>query len=181
MSIPETGLRIRYYGDPVLRRRSGPVDKITDSDRDVIREMLEVMRMSGGIGLAAPQVGLARQIILVDIGQGPLVLINPKIEAKSGSEVMEEGCLSLPGVHVKVRRAKKVTVSGLNEKNEKAVLTAADLMARALQHEIDHLRGRLIIDYANFIERPKLRRELKSFLSQAAAPCGVQVTEGAKR
>lgn len=159
-----------------------PVEKITDSDRGIIREMLEVMRMSGGIGLAAPQVGFAKQIILVDIGHGPIILINPKIEAKSGSEVMEEGCLSLPGVHVKVRRAKRVTVSGFNDRNEKAVFAAADLMARALQHEIDHLRGRLIIDYANFIERPKLRRELKSILAHAAAvPYGVQITEGIER
>jgi len=128
--------------------------------------MAEVMRCGGGIGLAAPQVGIDRQILTVDIGDGLLVLVNPRIISKSGSAVMEEGCLSLPGVYVDVRRALKVTVTGFNEFFEKVSISASDLLARAIQHEIDHLRGRLILDYANVFERFRLKRKLKAHLKR---------------
>ena len=128
----------------------------------MVAQMEEIMRFSGGIGLAAPQVGSNKQLIIVDVGEGPLVLANPRILKKWGSGVMEEGCLSLPGIYVKVRRAKKIKVSGLNEKNEKVVLTASDILARVLQHEIDHLRGRLIFDYANFFEKMRLKKKLRA-------------------
>lgn len=161
MSILQTKLRLRFYGDPVLRRRSASVDEVTDSERDVLNEMAEVMRISGGIGLAAPQVGINKQIILIDIGQGPVMLINPRIIKRSGRASMEEGCLSLPGIYVNVSRAKAVQVSGLNEKNQKIKISAYDLLARALQHEMDHLRGKLIIDHAGFVQKMKLRKKLK--------------------
>ncbi len=122
------------------------------------------MRCGGGIGLAAPQVGIDRQFVMVDIGQGLLVLLNPRIVTKSGSAVMEEGCLSLPGIYVNVKRARNIVVSGLNESFEKVSISASDLLARALQHEIDHLRGRLILDYANVFEKFRLERKLKAYL-----------------
>ena len=133
-------------------------------------QMEEIMRLSGGIGLAAPQVGLNRQMIIVDVGQGLVVLANPRILKKWGSAVLEEGCLSLPGIYVRVKRAKKIRVCGFNEKNEKVVLMAEDIFARALQHEIDHLRAKLIFDHANFFEKLKLKKKLKALkLNEAAA------------
>ncbi len=122
------------------------------------------MRCGGGIGLAAPQVGIDRQFVITDIGEGLLILVNPRIVSKSGSAVMEEGCLSLPGIYVKVRRAKKITVTGFNEFFEKVSISASDLLARALQHEIDHLRGRLVLDYANVFEKFRLKRKLRAYL-----------------
>ena len=162
MSILPTRLRIRTYGDPVLRKRAKPVKVVTDQERTILSEMAELMRLSGGIGLAAPQVGFSKQMVVVDVGYGPVILINPRIVKKSGSQKLEEGCLSLPGVYVNVRRAKKIVVNGSNEQNEKVSLPASDLLARALQHEIDHLRGKLIIDYANLIQRIRLRKRLKN-------------------
>lgn len=161
MLIPQTGLKIRYYGDPSLRRRSKPVKEVTDAERSILEQMAELMRLSGGVGLAAPQVGVNKQMVMVDVGAGLVTLINPRISKKIGSEVMEEGCLSLPGAYVKVRRARKIVVSGYNEQNEKITFSACDLFARALQHEIDHLRGRLIIDYANIFQKMRLRKKLK--------------------
>jgi peptide deformylase len=140
------------------------MESVTDSDREVFQEMAEIMRCGGGIGLAAPQVGCDRQFVLVDIGQGLLVLINPRIVKKAGTAVMEEGCLSLPGVGVKVRRARKIVVNGFNEFFEKVSIPAGDLLARVLQHEIDHLRGRLILDYAGVFEKLRLRKQLRQTL-----------------
>jgi len=102
--------------------------------------------------------------VLVDVGDGLMTVINPRIVEKKGTAVMEEGCLSLPGISVKVKRAKKISVTGMNERNEKISIHASDLLARALQHEIDHLRGRLIIDYAHFFKKIELRRKLKKFI-----------------
>ncbi len=119
------------------------------------------MRLAGGIGLAAPQVGIDQQMVLVDIGEGPVMLINPKITKKRGSQELEEGCLSLPGIYVNVKRARRIIVSALNEYNEKISIDANDLFARALQHEIDHLRGRMIIDYASLFKKIALRKKLR--------------------
>lgn len=168
MLTHQTGLKIRYYGDPSLRRRSKPVSVVTDAERSILSSMAELMRLSGGIGLAAPQVGVSKQMVIVDVGSGLVTLINPRILKRTGSAVMEEGCLSVPGVYVKVRRARKIVVSGFNEQNEKVMLTACDVLARALQHEIDHLRGRLIIDHANFVQKIRLRRKLKNIRQKDA-------------
>jgi peptide deformylase len=161
MSILQTKLRIHFYGNPVLRQRSKPVDAVGPLEQAVFVQMEEVMRCAGGVGLAAPQVGLSKQLVIVDVGEGPVALANPKILKKWGSAVVEEGCLSLPGIYVKVRRARKIKVTGLNEKNEKVVIVAADFLARALQHEIDHLRGKLIFDYAGFFVKLRLKARLK--------------------
>ncbi len=144
-----------------MRQRSKPVAAVGSEERDIFAQMEEVMRCAGGVGLAAPQVGLTKQLVVVDVGEGPVALANPRILKKWGSAVMEEGCLSLPGIYVKVKRAKKIRVAGLNEKNEKIVLVVSDFLARALQHEIDHLRGKLIFDYANFFEKLRLKAKLK--------------------
>lgn len=161
MSTTQINLRIRYYGDPCLRKKCKPLARVTDRDRMIFAQMQEIMRVCGGIGLAATQVGLDKQMLIVDVGEGLVALVNPKIEKKSGAEFWEEGCLSLPGVYVKVKRAKKVEVSGLDENGREIRITAYDLFACALQHEIDHLRGRLIIDYAGILEKMKLKKKLK--------------------
>lgn len=164
MSIAQIKLKLRFYGDPVLRRRARPVALVGEKELALLAGMEEMMRSSGGIGLAAPQVGVSKQVVLVDVGDGPVALFNPRIEKKSGADTMEEGCLSLPGVTVRVRRPKRVQVSAVNERNEKISLWASGLLARAIQHEMDHLRGRMIIDYANFLNKISLRKELKKRL-----------------
>ncbi|MGE5280251.1 MAG: peptide deformylase [Deltaproteobacteria bacterium] len=146
------------------------MERITDADRAVFGEMAEIMRCGGGIGLAAPQVGIDRQFVMADIGQGLLILVNPRIVRKRGSAVLEEGCLSLPGVGVDVRRARKIVVSGYNECFEKVSIAAEDLLARVLQHEIDHLRGRLILDYASVFKKFRLKKKLKERLHGVSQP-----------
>ena len=177
MSPVTTKLKIKFYGDPSLRRRARPLEGVCDADRERFQEMAEIMRCGGGVGLAAPQVGIDRQFVMVDIGEGLLVLVNPRIVSKSGSAVMEEGCLSLPGVGVNVKRAKKIVVNGYNEFFEKVSISASDLLARALQHEIDHLRGRLILDYANVFEKFRLRRKLKAYLRRGGHGVSQQEAE----
>jgi len=168
MSTLQTKLKIKHYGDPSLRRRAKPLKAVTDKDRATLEEMAELMRLSGGIGLAAPQVGISKQMIVVDVGNGVFYLINPRITKRSGAQKREEGCLSLPGVYVTVKRPQSVTVTGINEKNEKICFSAGDLFARALQHEIDHLRGRLIIDHTNLFQRLRMKKQLKVLKERCA-------------
>src|SRR3990167_1175310 len=141
-----TKLKIRIYGDPCLRKKSKAVKKVGPGERLLIASMIETMHNSKGIGLAAPQVGVNEQIFVADVGEGPMAIINPRILKKSGREAMEEGCLSLPDVSVKIRRAKKIIVSFLNENNQKVQKPFGGLLARVILHETDHLRGKLIID-----------------------------------
>jgi len=158
----KTELRIRLFGDPVLRKKAKPVKKITDYHRDVLSAMSRLMYTDSGIGLAAPQVGVNETMIVVDIGSGLYKLINPKVVKKEGSQVTEEGCLSVPGICIKVRRARKVLVTALDESGEPVSIEAADLFACVLQHEIDHLKGKLIVDYASFFEKVRIKRKLKA-------------------
>ena len=134
------------------------VDKIDDDIRILIRDMFETMYASDGVGLAAPQVGVSKRIAVVDVGQGPQVFINPKIVRKEGKEFFEEGCLSVPGVYLKLKRAKKVTVEALDKEGNKFRVEADGLLARCLQQEIDHLNGILILDRASLLE--KIKRKL---------------------
>ncbi|MFH0877559.1 MAG: peptide deformylase [Candidatus Omnitrophota bacterium] len=162
MSTAPTKLKIRYYGEPVLRKRAGALKSVGEHERSILDQMLELMRLAGGVGLAAPQVGISRQMLVVDVGEGGVCLVNPRILKKSGSDVREEGCLSLPGVYILVKRAKKILVSTINENNERVSFWATDLLARAIQHEMDHLRGRLIVDYAGLLQKLKLRKQLSA-------------------
>ena len=157
-----TELKIRVYGDPVLRKKSKLVKEVGPGERMLVAAMIEAMHHNKGIGLAAPQVGINEQILVADIGDGPLAIINPRILKKSGREVLEEGCLSLPGVNVEVRRAKKIFVSFINESGRKVQKTFEGLLARVILHETDHLHGKLIIDYVSFAQRIKLRPVLKA-------------------
>ncbi|MGM0472127.1 MAG: peptide deformylase [Bacillota bacterium] len=139
-------LSIREIGDPVLRTNANPVMEITEETQELIANMKETMYDASGVGLAAPQVGISKQIIVIDVGAGPLVLINPEIIDSSGEQVDEEGCLSIPDQTGEVRRAAQVVVEALNPDGQEIEMEAAGLLARALQHEIDHLEGVLFVD-----------------------------------
>ena len=155
-------LNIRLYGDPVLRKKSHPVKTVDQQDRMLINSLIETMQANKGVGLAAPQVGISKRILVADIGQGPIVIVNPRILKKSGSEAREEGCLSLPGIAVNVKRARNLVVRYWTENNETGEREYSDLLARIVLHEIDHLDGKLIVDYLPLTERLKIRKKLKA-------------------
>jgi len=163
MSIP----KIRKYGDPVLRQKCEPVKEVTDEIRKLIDDMIETMHKNEGIGLAASQVGVKKRVIVIDVGDGPLALVNPKITKRKRGDVLEEGCLSVPGIFANIKRATKITIEGLDKNGKKVTIEASYLAARALQHEVDHLNGILIIDKINFFERRKLKDKLKKIKEQS--------------
>lgn len=139
---------IRQYGDDVLRKKCREIDKIDNRLLTLIEDMKETMYDADGVGLAAPQVGILKRLFVVDIGEGPLVFINPEIIETSGSQTDEEGCLSLPGETEEVMRPNYVRARALNEKWEEFEIEAEELLARAILHEYDHLNGTLFIDRA---------------------------------
>ncbi len=163
-----SGLKIRKYGDSILRVKCEEVKEITNEVRDFSQKMLRTMHRDDGIGLAAPQVGDKRRIIVIDIGHGPLILINPKIIKKSDKMASEfEGCLSLPGINLKIKRPQTVEIEAyLLKREQKVTIKAEDLLARDFQHEIDHLNGILIIDKIPFLKRLKAIKKLKKKLRE---------------
>ncbi|NSW90826.1 MAG: peptide deformylase [Firmicutes bacterium] len=140
--------RIRKEGEEILRKKSREVDVITDKIINLLNDMAETMYENDGIGLAAPQVGVLKRAIVIDIedGKGLFKLINPRIVSEEGEQSEAEGCLSIPGVYGEVKRPQKVVVEALNEKGEEVVITGEGLLARVLCHEIDHLDGILFKD-----------------------------------
>ena len=160
--MQETKLRIRILGDPVLRKKSRLIKKVTHDHTLILSQMAQMMYDSDGVGLAGPQVGLSESMIVVDAGTGLYKLINPKIIKKEGTQVNQEGCLSVPGVCVNVKRAKKVLIKALDENGKALDIEAEDLLACVFQHEIDHLSGMMIVDHASFLDKIKLRKKLKS-------------------
>ena len=146
-------LRITKYGEPVLRKVAKPVADLGSKTQELIQNMYETMYAAYGVGLAAPQVGVSLRLAVINVTpeerKNQFVIINPVIVKKEGKAVIEEGCLSLPGVGgAEFKRAAKVTVTALNEKGLPITITGGGLLARALQHEIDHLDGKLIINRA---------------------------------
>lgn len=137
---------IRKIGDELLRKKSKKVEKIDDRIQILLDDMLETMYESNGVGLAAPQVGILKRVVVIDIGEGPVFLINPEIIKSEGSYIDEEGCLSVPGEQGPVERPYKVTVKALDRNGKEIVVEGEELMARALCHEIDHLDGILYVD-----------------------------------
>ena len=138
---------IREMGDRILTKPCRPVDKMTGKIADLIEDMIDTMYDSNGVGLAAPQVGILKRIVVIDVGEGPYVLINPVIIAKSGEQTGEEGCLSVPGKAGIVTRPNVVTVRAFDENMEEFELTGEELLARAICHECDHLDGILYVDH----------------------------------
>jgi peptide deformylase len=145
---------IRTDGDEVLRKISKEVDDINDKIKTLIKDMADTMYKADGIGLAAPQIGILKRVVVIDVGEGLLELINPRVIEEAGEQMEAEGCLSLPGVFGEVKRPEKVVVEALTLKGEKIVVEGHDLLARALCHEIDHLNGVLFKDKViRFIDR----------------------------
>jgi len=146
-NLRQRPLALRLHPDPILRKETARVI-IFDGHLDrFLRDMLRFMKDRKGIGLSAPQVGVLKRIIVADIGDGPLKLVNPEIVGQEGSETMSEGCLSLPGAFVEVSRSALVEVSGQDARGHRVEFEATGLLARVLQHEIEHLAGKLICYY----------------------------------
>ena len=140
-------LKIRLYGDPCLQTKSKAVKEVGPVERMLISAMFETMIACKGVGLAAPQVGINEQIFVVDTGKEIFAAINPRIIRTAGSEVMEEGCLSIPRVLVDVKRAKTLWVEFTDGENHLVRAQLSGLLAKVFQHEYDHLQGKLILDY----------------------------------
>jgi peptide deformylase len=159
--------KIVKYGDPVLETAADCVVEFdTPELRDLIADMWQTMYAAKGVGLAAPQVGISKRISVIDISVGEreedkLVIINPEIIFKEGSQTGEEGCLSIPGFREPVTRANKVKVVASNEKGETVELEGEELLARALQHEIDHLNGILFTSHLSTLKRDMIRRKIR--------------------
>ena len=146
-------LDIRVLGDPVLRKETTPVAEITDDLRTLISEMFDTMYAAEGIGLAAPQVGRTERVAVVDVEGARYALINPQIVDRQGSARAEEGCLSIPDIYGDVTRPDTVKVRAMNEQGEIYEVQAGELLGRCMQHEIDHLDGKLFIDYLSVLKR----------------------------
>ena len=140
--------QIREYGDEILRKKSREVDVVDDKIRELLDDMLETMHKYNGVGLAAPQVGILKRVVVIDLydDNGPLKLVNPKIVKQKGKQEVEEGCLSFPNQYAKMIRPEEIVAEALNEKGEKIKIKAKGLLAQAICHEIDHLDGVLFID-----------------------------------
>ena len=149
------------YPDSILRDKSKMVETINGEIITLAEDMAETMYLSRGIGLAAPQVGKSCCLIVADIGEGLLELFNPSIVSIEGSTAFNEGCLSLPEIMLEIQRAEKIVVEGINRDGKKITFEAKDLMARVLQHEIDHLNGTLILDRVSKIQRHLISGKLK--------------------
>jgi peptide deformylase len=156
-------LKVRRYGDPVLRRRAVPLEQVTPDIRRLADDMIDTMYDEVGIGLAAPQVGASIRLMVVgdEEGRGVQVLMNPAITAQGGSVTAEEGCLSLPGVFAQVTRSEWVTLEAQDLEGRPVALTARGLRARVFQHEIDHLDGVLFIDRLEPVVRDRIKRRIK--------------------
>jgi peptide deformylase len=165
--MKETALSVRLLGDPVLRKKALSVKEITPACAQTLSRMAQAMYAGPGIGLAAPQLGINEAMIVVDIGSGLYKLINPKIVKKEGQQVLQEGCLSIPGICIKVTRAKKILVEAFDEASKPVSIEAEDLLACVFQHEIDHLKGKLIVDYASLLEKLKIKKVLSELKKKA--------------
>ena len=159
--------RIVKYGEPVLEQVAEPVVEFNTPElNQLVADMWETMYAAKGVGLAAPQVGVPKRVLIIDTSVGEdetkkIVLINPELTSKEGKQSGEEGCLSLPGFREMVTRANQVEVRARNEAGEEITLTGDELLARAFQHEIDHLNGVLFINHLSTLKRDMIRRKIK--------------------
>lgn len=162
-------LKILQYPDERLHKVAKRVEHINEATRKLVRSMAETMYAAPGVGLAATQVDVHEQIIVLDISEAHnqlKVFINPEMIASSGEEECEEGCLSVPGIYEKVRRAEKVTVRALNEKGEPIMLEADGFLAVCIQHEMDHLLGKVFVEYLSPLKQTRIRAKLKKRLRE---------------
>jgi len=157
-------LNILHFPDPRLRTIAKPVERVDDAVRQLLDDMVETMYAAPGIGLAATQVNVGKRIVVIDISEErnqPLYLINPEILELEGVEEMEEGCLSVPGVYELVQRADRVKIRALGRDGEPFELATDGLLAVCIQHEIDHLDGKLFVDYLSQLKRTRIRKKLE--------------------
>jgi peptide deformylase len=176
-----TILDILHFPDPRLRNVAQPVDLVDDAIRKLVDDMFETMYTAPGIGLAATQVNVDKRIIVIDVSEEkdqPLCLINPEILARDGVEEMEEGCLSVPGVFELVERADHIRIQALGRDGERIEIEASDLLAVCIQHEIDHLDGRLFVDYLSPLKRARIRKKLEK--EQRQSQTGTQSRSGSR-
>ena len=164
--------QIRLYGDPVLRQRSEPVEEIDDDVKDLVAGLVATVDDVEGLGLAAPQIGISKRVIVVvePDGNGDRkhhVIINPEIVSACGEDMNEEGCLSIPGIFAKVKRPQSVALRGRDPSGRDVSIEAKGLMARAFAHEIDHLDGILFTDRISMVKRSLLKRKLNEIKKQA--------------
>ena len=156
-------LDILHYPDKHLRKVAEPVEKVNDSIKKLVDDMFETMYAAPGIGLAATQVNVHQQVIVIDISDEkdqPLCLINPEIFAEEGTESCDEGCLSVPDIYETVERSEKVTVKAMDQNGDKYTLEADGLLAVCIQHEIDHLKGKLFVDYLSPLKFQRIKKRL---------------------
>ena len=156
-------LKVRKYGDPVLRRRAAEISEVTPEIHRAIADMVETMYDEAGIGLAAPQVGISLRLMVIghDERREPRALVNPLIVDRGGQVTAEEGCLSIPGVFAQITRAEWVDVEGKDVEGQPVKIHGRGLLARVLQHEIDHLDGVLFIDHLDPVTRDRIKRRIK--------------------
>lgn len=162
-------LKILQYPDERLRRVAKRVETVGEGARKLVQDMAETMYAAPGVGLAATQVDVHEQIIVIDVSEEHnqlKVFINPEIIASSGEEECEEGCLSVPGIYEKVRRAEKVTVRALDEKGKQFTLEADGFLAVCIQHEMDHLRGKVFVEYLSQLKQTRIRAKIKKRLRE---------------
>ena len=164
-------LDVLSFPDERLRTVAKPVEEVNDEIKQLVSDMFETMKDENGIGLAATQVNRHVQVVVMDVSEDqnePRVFINPEIIRKDGSTISEEGCLSVPGNYAKVERAESITVKALDQNGESFELDAEGLLAICIQHELDHLKGKLFIDYLSPLKRQRLRKKLEKEARLAA-------------
>jgi peptide deformylase len=170
-------LDILVYPDPRLRQKAEPVTRVDASIQKLVDDMAETMYQAPGIGLAAVQVNVAKRVIVIDISperNDLKILINPEIQARTGEQESEEGCLSVPGIFAPVNRAEEITVSAMDRDGKPYQLQAEGLLAVCIQHEIDHLDGKVFVDYLSRIKQDRIRKRLKKQSRQSNEPAPAQ-------
>lgn len=169
-------LTILEYPDPRLRTKAVKVVQVDDSLRCLIDDMFETMYEANGVGLAATQVNVHQRLVVMDISEQrnePRVFINPEIISRTGIEIGEEGCLSVPGMYDNVERAERITVRALDRQGKSFDLEADGLLAVCIQHELDHLEGKLFVDYLSDLKRTRIRKKLEKDQKQRASKASV--------
>lgn len=146
-------LEIIKAGAPILKQTAAPVERVDAKTRTLLDQMAETMKAADGVGLAAPQVGVSIRAVVIDVGEGLLEMVNPEITAREGEAIDSEGCLSVPGIFGDVVRAESVRVTYTDRRNKRKSLKAKGLLARCIQHEVDHLNGILFIDIATTLRQ----------------------------
>ena len=162
---------IVLWGSEVLEKASDPVTDITGDEVKLVQDMIETMYKAPGVGLAAPQIGVSKRIMVTDTSSGEkkdhlFTIVNPEIVETIGEQFEEEGCLSIPGFSATVIRPKKIVLSGVDLNGKEIVIEGADLLARAFCHEMDHLDGKFFLDHLSFIKRDMIKRRIKKLIRQ---------------